>query len=426
MYLKGSDWQMNRRRKQRRSNPALILLLLGLIAAVIYFDRFVVAEIPSIAPPTPTATLNPESIWQNARENYEQGNLQRSIELYTQVIQLDPTNDQIYVELARIQVLAGHYEAAQTSASNALLLNPDNPSAHAVLGWTLNFLGNSTEAEQSILTALDLDPESAQAHAYYAEWLVDSQKYDEAKDYASKALQIDPNLLEAHSARAYVYWITGNYELAVEEYKIAIGMSDKIADLHLSLGRVYRDLNLLDQAIDEFGLADSYDPTNPLPVTYTALIYLFTGEYAKAIQFAKQAVTKDPTNPIRWGNLGRAYYSNFQYTESIEAFELAIHGGLTDDNQAVTGLTLNNEISFYFYMYGFSLAETRQCTKAVPIAQAILNAVPGDQIAVDNANEIYNICESYISEVEITPTVEVETTPSASGFLKEQTNLRVW
>ena len=77
MYLKGSDWQMKKRRKQRRSNPALILLLLGLIAAVIYFDRFVVAEIPAISQPTPTATLNPESIWQNAKENYEQGNLQR-------------------------------------------------------------------------------------------------------------------------------------------------------------------------------------------------------------------------------------------------------------------------------------------------------------------------------------------------------------
>ncbi len=420
MYLNGSDWKMKKRRKQRRSNPALILLLLGLIAAVLYFDQFVVQELPSISPPTPTATLNPEAILNEARFNFENGNLQSSIDLFSKVILIQPTNDLLYVELARVQVFAGRYEAAQTSASNALLLNPENPTANAILGWALNYLGNSTEAEQSFLTALELDPDNAQANAYYAEYLVDNFFYDEAKIFASTALELDPGLLEAHSARAYVYWITGNYDLAVEEYLLAIAMNDKIADLHISLGLVYWDLALLglgtyEEAISEFNLADSYNPSNPLPVTYIARIYLTKGEWAKAIQFARQAVIKDPLNPIRYGNLGWGYYSNKQYPEAIEVFKLAIQGGLNEDNQTIVPLTLDYDVVHFFYMYGLALAKTRQCSNAVLIAQAILNTILDDEIAIDNANTIYEICEGYILEGDLTPTVTVDESEEPSG-----------
>jgi tetratricopeptide (TPR) repeat protein len=311
----------------------------------------------------------------------------------------------VYVDLARVQILAGQYEAAQTSASNALLLNPENPAAYAVLGWSLTFIGDPLEAEANLLRALELDPDNPEAQAYYAELLTDQGDYEAAGVYSRRALELAPDSLAAHRSRGYVLWLTGNYEEAVVEYQRAIDINDSIADLHLSLGRVYWNLELFQEAIDEFSLADALNPSDPLPDTYISQIYLYLGEFAKAIQFAQRALEEDPTNPRRYGNLGVAYYRNLQYQDAIDVFTFAVHGGITADNRTVVGLPLDYDVDHYFYMYGLSLARARRCTEAIPIFQALLAAVPGDEIAVFNANEGINICESYLNEPTPTATV---------------------
>ena len=69
---------------------------------------------------------------------------------------------------------------------------------------------------------------------------------------------------------------------------------------------------------------------------------------------------------------------------------------LTDD-EIVTGLALDYDNAEYFYMYGLALANTRQCSEAIPIFQALIANVSADQIAVENANAGIDICEQYIS-----------------------------
>ncbi|MDH5606710.1 MAG: hypothetical protein OEY93_07470, partial [Anaerolineae bacterium] len=80
MYLKGSKWQLRKRRQRQKSNPVKVIMLILTIALVRYFDQFVVVEVfPSSATPTPTATANPEVFLEEAREHMEVGNLTKAI-----------------------------------------------------------------------------------------------------------------------------------------------------------------------------------------------------------------------------------------------------------------------------------------------------------------------------------------------------------
>jgi tetratricopeptide (TPR) repeat protein len=155
----------------------------------------------------------------------------------------------------------------------------------------------------------------------------------------------------------------------------------------------------LDEAIDEFNLADTFDPSNPYPDVYISRIYLYLGEFAKAAQFAKSAVEDDPTNPRRYGNWGVALYKNRQYQESIDAFSLAVHGGTAATGEVVVGLPLSNEpgIAEYFALYGLALANSRRCSEALPIFQALIAGVPGDTNAIANADAGIAVCESYVA-----------------------------
>ena len=117
------------RRPRRRSNPWFILLLIVMIGGLLYVNQIVVPATQPLFVDTPTPTRSPESFLVEAQELMQNGNFRLAIPAYQQAILADSTNPSLYLELARIQVLAGEYEAALTSAQNAILLNPNNSQA---------------------------------------------------------------------------------------------------------------------------------------------------------------------------------------------------------------------------------------------------------------------------------------------------------
>ena len=163
---------MSHRRKPVRWFRIILLVLL--IAGGAYVDRFIIPTQPSPFVPTPTVTRSPESFVTEADQFFKDGKLLQAIDAYKQAIAADPENPAIYVSLARVQVFAGQYKDAQTSAEDAILLNPDNSMAHAVLAWSLDFQGNYLDAQDAIERALTLDSNNPLAHAYYAEILMDA------------------------------------------------------------------------------------------------------------------------------------------------------------------------------------------------------------------------------------------------------------
>ncbi|MCB2178439.1 tetratricopeptide repeat protein [bacterium] len=391
---------MDRQRRQRRTNPVFVVLILGLIGLMWYFNQYVVEDLPIAHAPTPTPTPIPESLELQADQLADEGKLYQAIELYNQTIMVSTGSSNLanlYVKLAHNQILAGEYEAAKTSAENALLLNDGDPRALAELGWAQSFLGNEVEAEKDLQQALALNPDSVEAHAYYAELLTDQGDYEGASVHSKEALQLDNQSLVALRARGYLLYYTANYELAAEQFQQALQINDQVADLHQFLGLAYWSMGEYDLAVESFNNAARYNSDSPMPDTYISRIYVGTGEYAKAAQFARSAVEKDVANPIRWGNWGIALYKNQQFAEAIDAFAYAIRGGETEDGIAIQGMTLDYDTAEYFYMYGLALANARECSTALPIFQSLIANVPTDDVAVANAEAGIQICEQYVS-----------------------------
>ena len=405
MYLKGSKWSMNRRRK--RINWFRIAILLLLIAAGIYLDRVIIPSVPQPFVPTPTPTRAPESIAVEAASLFEEGKLLQSIETYTDAIEAAKNDPTLFISRARVQIYAGQYVEAQTSAEDALLLNPNNSMAHVMRAWALDFQGDYLAAEAAVKRALELDPNNAMAHAVYVEILIDSylsgsgtfEGLELAAEESRVALDLAPNSLESHRARGYILEATGNYEEAIREYQAAININANIADLHLALGRNYRVLGVYDKAVEEFTRANALNPGDPTPDLLISRTYATVGEYAKATQYAETAVNDNPVDTNLRGNLGVMYYRNFQWPEAVEQLKLVVAGGATEDNQPIEPIPLANDsrIAEYYFTYGLVLARLNRCGEALQVAQQIQARVPSDEIAVGNAQEVVNICEQNLA-----------------------------
>lgn len=400
MYLKGSRWSYNRRKK--RSNPWRVILLAILVGGAVYVNRVIVPTTPPLFVPTPTPTRSPESYVNDAENLVNEGKIQPAIAAYQQAIEADPKNPANFVSIARLQIYAGLYQDAVVNAENALLLNSNNATALAIRGWAKGFLGEFLEATTSLNNAIAIDPNNAVAYAYLAEVIVlqiDAGEdtlgsLDKAIEASRKAEQLGPSLMETHRARGIILEKTSNYEEAVREFEAAAAINNNIADLHVALGRNYRTLEQYEKAVEEFNRANALNPSDPLPLTYISRTYATVGEYAKAIQFGEQAVKISPQDAFLYGNLGTMYYRNRDYPNAIANLRLAVQGGKTTGGLDVEGLPLDyGRVAEYYYTYGLALARQGECNEAVRISQMLIQAVPNDETSVYNAQEMVNICE---------------------------------
>jgi tetratricopeptide (TPR) repeat protein len=405
---------MNTRRK-RRSSPWRVFLLLALIGTFLYLNQVVVPATPPLFIPTPTPTRSPQAFVNEGEQLFKEGKLTQAIQAYKQGLLNDPDNPATYVTLARLQVFAGDYDSAIENTQNALLINPNNPLAHAVQGWALSFQGEDLQAEAAAKKALELDPNNALAHAYYAEILLNKEDFgdlDKAIEHSKTARELDPSLLETHRARGLVLLNTQNIDEAIDELKAAIAINDKIANLHLNLGYAYRVRGDNDLAVEELLTAFALNPSSPEAPTEISLAYANEGQFGKAAQYAEQSVKVDPANARLHGNLGVMYYRNQELDKAINELALVVHGGTTDDGQAVEGLPLDySTVAQYYWFYGFALAKSNRCTEAVPVFQALLSGVPDYELAVENAQAGIALCQESLGTPAPTPEEEVTPTP---------------
>jgi tetratricopeptide (TPR) repeat protein len=431
MYLHGSKWSMNKRR--RPLNLGRITILLVFIGALVYVNQVIVPETPPLFIPTATPTRAPESYITEAQRLEAEGKYSQAISMYNQAVQSDPKNPATYISLARLMVYTGKYQDAVTNSENALLLNGNNSTAHAIRGWALGLLGEYLDAETAFQQAIKLDQNNADAYAYRAEMLAAQTQagkgtlgsLDKAVEASRAAQTIAPNSLATHRARGIVLELTGNYADAAREFESALAINTNIADLHLALGRNYRYLEQYDSAVEEFNRANALNPGDPLPNFYISRTYAAIGEYAKAIQFAEQALKVAPTDPYMYGNLGTMYYKNRQYEDAVKPLKIAVAGGIADSGEEVKGLPLDyGRIAEFYFTYGLTLAKITKCGDALPISQTLMQGVKNDEVSVFNAQEIINICSgnpttleapTEESLLETTPSGNVESTPSPGG-----------
>jgi tetratricopeptide (TPR) repeat protein len=422
MYLRGSKWSMNRRRK--RPNWFLIGVLSLMVLGASYVTGYVVPTIQPIGVPTSTPTTSPDTLVAEAESLFNQGKLLPSITMYRSAVAARPDDPALHIALARTLVFAGQYEEAQTSAEDALLLNPTNSMAFAVRAWALSFQEEYTAAEEDIVRALELDPNNAMAHAYYVEILVDSSftglaplgTLEKAIEESKVAQALAPNSLEAHRARGYVLEATGNYEEALTEYEAALAINPNIADLHVAVGRNYRILGIYDKAEDSFTNAIALNPDDATPHLLLSRTYATIGEYGKALQYAETSVSVNPADTNLRGNLGVMYYRNSFWEEAVQELSYVVRGGLSVDGYEMQVIELTPDfprIAEYYFTYGLALARTNQCGEALEIAQLIISRIPADELSVENANAIIARCQQNLSAPPATPIVD--STPSAEA-----------
>ncbi len=421
------------------------MLILGAVWMLLLLNR---GQVESPFNPTPTPTRSPHSHILAAQAYFAAGKLddpatdQDAIGAYQQALQVDPSNAQVWAELARIQTYSSstlstdqqrldRLQEALASVEKAVELAPDDSTVSAIHAFVLDWNASSNlvskdeseaylaKAETAANRAYLLDPQNALALAYYAEVLLDQQKWDQAKQYASQAVELAPDSMDAHRVLGIVLESWAYYRDAIDEYIKASQITPNLTFLYLRIGLVYRQLQIYNTALEYFEKAATVNQTlgikDPLPYIAIAKTYAQQGEFFIASRNAEKALSFDATNSDTYGQLGMIYVQARNYETALPTLRCAVDGCTAEENEtanlfvengtlkestAVQPLPLTNlTVAYYYVRYGSVLAylhsqENGYCSHSLELMTQLRLTFPDDPVLMQNVEDNEATCRS--------------------------------
>jgi tetratricopeptide (TPR) repeat protein len=463
MNLSGKKITFHRKEKNENFHPFRIVFLLTIIFGLVFLVRALDSgAVRRPYDPTATPTRTNQSFILEAETHFQSGNLPAAITAYQKALAVDPSDANLYSELARIQVYSSaslstddekklRLQEALDTINNGVKVAPDDSNIHAVRAFVLDWNSNPviagdnsktilTEAEQEAVRAIQLDNQNALAKAYFAEVSIDELKYTQAEQNISQALKQDPTIMDLYRINGQLWEIKGNYLNAIEEYKKAIDIMPNLTFLYIYVGLNYRVLAANDptspyytDSLSYFAKAVTINETlgiqDPMPYLAIAKTYSQMGEFYIASLNGQKALAMNPTNPDVYGQLGIIYYKGKNYEGSIPALKCAILGCTppescearqcnsdTDPQITIEGMPLSNSTVVYYYTYGsvlagLSIPQSNNCGEALDVFNQIKAKYNGDKDIMSIVAAGEQICAS----VDSTSIPNANITPAASG-----------
>lgn len=453
MDLSLSGKNPNFRKKRPHSSAGRSLLLVVLIVGSAFLFRGVVLQktIRSPFAPTPIPTRVSSSYALEGETDFTAGDLESAIKAYQKAVAQDPTNAQLWSELARIQTYSSaslttdeasrtRLQEALNSANQAVKLAPNDSTAHAVLAFVLDWNANPilnpdqsaamlTQGEQEASRALFLDPQNTLALAYDAEIMVDEQKWDQAEQKIQLALKQNSNLMDVHRVNAYVKENEGDYNASINEYSQAAAITPNLTFLYIRIGATYRLLQQFDQALSYFTKAatieEQLNMKDPIPFIAISKTYSQEGQFFAAALNMRKALQLNPNTPEVYGEIGIIYFQSRNYEGAIPALKCAVKGctpaescevrncnSQTDPQITIQGMPLTENTVVYYYTYGSVLAAMHlpsddYCNQAMPVLHQVQAAFSNDASIMGIIQPSEEICSSVPTDLTTTPGVLV-------------------
>jgi serine/threonine-protein kinase len=196
--------------------------------------------------------------------------LKKSIKLFEQAIDIDPTYALAYAGVADAYLNLGGwghvafreaYPRASAAAKRALDIDETLAEAHVSLAMVQKeYDWDWPGAGREYKRALELNPNYAVAHQWYGEFLAAVGRHEEAIAAFKRAIDLDPLSLIVHATLGrHGYYFARQYDPAIAQLQKTLDMDDQFWVAHLWLGWTFATIGRLEEALPELETARRLD-----------------------------------------------------------------------------------------------------------------------------------------------------------------------
>jgi tetratricopeptide (TPR) repeat protein len=163
-----------------------------------------------------------EDLFAQAREESEQGNWEKSRQLFLQALNLKPDSPDIHYGLASVCFQMNDLPSASYHFKEVTRLDPLRAGAYINLGAVYNLLDQPDDAIPVLRRGIQLDPQRAEGHYNLAVVYRRKGQPNLALQSYQECLRINPRMADAHFNLANLYIERSDYNQAASHYKLAL------------------------------------------------------------------------------------------------------------------------------------------------------------------------------------------------------------
>ena len=223
----------------------------------------------------------------------EMGEGVKAAALMSKGINMNPSNEELYLKAVEYNLYLQNYESALNFANDLIEINKYNADAYFLKGLIYKEIKKTDKAISTFQTCIEVDPTFYNAHMQLG-LLYSSQSDDLALQYFENALSLDENSREAYYAIAYHYQEKEDYNKAVKAYKTMVSKNPKDHEIFFNLGHCYIGLDSLDKAYNHFDMAVKIHPQYAGAYYMKGNVSESQGKYFDALYNYEQALKMLP------------------------------------------------------------------------------------------------------------------------------------
>lgn len=190
---------------------------------------------------------------------------------------------------------SGRRDLAEREFRASLAEDPDCAQSHVQLALCLAERGETAAAEREARAAVEADPEYEPAHYALASVLHDAGRLTEARASVAEAIRLDADDPQNHWLAGLIEGDAGDWKAALEYAETALRLDPEHIDaLNLRAGALL-ELGRRDEAFDGLREALARDPDNPVTHTHVGWAHVHAGDPARALEHFREALRLDPT-----------------------------------------------------------------------------------------------------------------------------------
>ncbi len=267
----------------------------------------------------------------------QRGEHEKALELYKNVLALDPSNSMLRIALAEHYYGIGKLDEAYHHLGEAFL-DPEldiDAKMQVLIGFfemtdQANVKAGDREGlierAYTLIEALEIaHPESGKPHTIHGDFLLRDQRFAEAREEFRKALVYEKDKFPIHIQLLQLDMQLGDFASLETDAQEAISLFPTVPELYLFRGIGLSQLNEHDEAIESLIMGRDLVVDNPplLAQFWSSLgdAYNAAGDHANSAHAYERALALEPDNPNTLNNY--AYHLSVQGDELEKAAKMS-------------------------------------------------------------------------------------------------------
>lgn len=228
------------------------------------------------------------------------GNHDEATQLLALIEEIDPNNQEIYIQKATISSKNKKNKLAIEHLYKSLEFSDDPEEIWCLLAMEYMVLEDYSKAKEYFKRCIESDPSDYQVLYNLLYCLDYLEQPDEAIAVLNTVLELNPYNEIAWLESGKQQLQLGNKEAALNAFEFAIISEDRFTGAYIEKGKLLKEMGRLNEALEHFEIALQLDDPSAFIYVKIASCHEKLGNDQLALQFYKKGINEDPTNEKAW------------------------------------------------------------------------------------------------------------------------------